>query len=282
MPQVTASLCDRVQPLHSRVDSFVRARQCHANEAVACLAIEHAWSHHDAQPGEPCHGIPRGFSGRRPQVESRVGVVDGQSKLLQRRNQPLAAAPVEVLLRQDMVGTALGLPTHRVEDAGAGDLVSRSTDDVAELSAAVTETVPTLSTSLFTVIATVTALFALDWQFLIIPVIVAHGSESPTGDWTPPAPQPTLRPSIRTPSGVGSGGVPRDPGPTAKSDLGLSPRRLRVVARGAGNAADRRPPTGDCSNSAACVRRPARHQGRPLVTNPDGGLARSSPNSRAF
>ncbi len=71
-------------------------------------------------------------------------------------------------LRQDMVGTALGLPTHRVEDAGTGDLVSRSTDDVAELSAAVTETVPTLSTSLFTVIATVIALFALDWQFLII------------------------------------------------------------------------------------------------------------------
>jgi ATP-binding cassette subfamily C protein len=76
-------------------------------------------------------------------------------------------------LRQDMVGTALGLPTHRVEDAGTGDLVSRSTDDVAELSAAVTETVPTLSTALFTVIATVIALFALDWQFLVIPVIVA-------------------------------------------------------------------------------------------------------------
>lgn len=76
-------------------------------------------------------------------------------------------------LRQDMIGTALGLPTHRVEDAGAGDLVSRSTDDVAELSAAVTETIPTLTTSLFTVVATVIALFALDWQFLVIPVIVA-------------------------------------------------------------------------------------------------------------
>src|SRR5690606_4489073 len=44
-------------------------------------------------------------------------------------------------LRQDMVGTALGLPTHRVEDAGSGDLVSRSTDDVAELSSAVTDTI---------------------------------------------------------------------------------------------------------------------------------------------
>lgn len=76
-------------------------------------------------------------------------------------------------LRQDMVGTALGLPTHRVEDAGSGDLVSRSTDDVAELSAAVTETVPTLSTSVLTVVATVIALFALDWQFVVIPLVVA-------------------------------------------------------------------------------------------------------------
>lgn len=76
-------------------------------------------------------------------------------------------------LRQDMVGTALGLPTHRVEDAGSGDLVSRSTDDVAALSAALSETLPTLTSSLFTIIATVVALFALDWQFLIIPVLVA-------------------------------------------------------------------------------------------------------------
>ena len=76
-------------------------------------------------------------------------------------------------LRQDMVGTALGLPTHQVEDAGTGDLVSRSTDDVAELSAAVTETLPTLSTSLFSIVATVIALSTLDWHFLVIPVVVA-------------------------------------------------------------------------------------------------------------
>lgn len=76
-------------------------------------------------------------------------------------------------LRQDMVGTALGLPTHRVEDAGSGDLVSRSTDDVSELSAAVTETVPILTSSVFILAATVIALFALDWQFLLIPLIVA-------------------------------------------------------------------------------------------------------------
>lgn len=76
-------------------------------------------------------------------------------------------------LREDMVGTALGLPTHQVEDAGSGDLVSRSTDDVSELSAAVTETVPILSSSLFTIAATIIALFSLDWQFVLIPVVVA-------------------------------------------------------------------------------------------------------------
>nr|NLD41264.1 ABC transporter ATP-binding protein [Actinomycetales bacterium] len=76
-------------------------------------------------------------------------------------------------LREDMVGTALGLPTHRVEDAGAGDLVSRSTDDVAELSTAVTQTLRTLSTSLFSIIATVLALLTVDWQFLAVPLLVA-------------------------------------------------------------------------------------------------------------
>src|SRR5699024_2586562 len=60
-------------------------------------------------------------------------------------------------LREDMVGTALGLPIHRVEDAGTGDLVSRSTDDVAELSAAGTETVPILADSGFAFISTAIA-----------------------------------------------------------------------------------------------------------------------------
>ncbi|MGP6173298.1 ABC transporter ATP-binding protein [Corynebacterium sp. A21] len=75
-------------------------------------------------------------------------------------------------LREEMVGTALGLPVHQVEDAGTGDLVSRSTDDVAELSSAVTETVPALSSSVFSIVATVIALMTLNWQFLLIPVLV--------------------------------------------------------------------------------------------------------------
>ena len=67
-------------------------------------------------------------------------------------------------LREDMVSTALRLPTHRVEEAGTGDLVSRSTDDVAELSAAVTETVPVLAKSAFAIATTGVALVSLNWQ----------------------------------------------------------------------------------------------------------------------
>ncbi|MDO5511561.1 ABC transporter ATP-binding protein [Corynebacterium sp.] len=76
-------------------------------------------------------------------------------------------------LREEMVGTALGLPVHRVEDAGTGDLVSRSTDDVAVLSSAVTETVPILSSSVFTILATSVALVTLNWRFLLVLVLVA-------------------------------------------------------------------------------------------------------------
>ena len=63
-------------------------------------------------------------------------------------------------LRETMVGTALGLPLHQVEDAGTAGLVSRSTDDVAEVSAAITETLPLLSKSVFLIVATATALVA--------------------------------------------------------------------------------------------------------------------------
>lgn len=76
-------------------------------------------------------------------------------------------------LREDMVSTALRLPTHRVEEAGTGDLVSRSTDDVAELSAAVTETVPVLAKSAFAIATTGVALVSLNWQYLLVVDAVA-------------------------------------------------------------------------------------------------------------
>ena len=63
----------------------------------------------------------------------------------------------------------------QAERVRGDDEVARGgrTDDVAELSSAVTETVPTLSTSVLTVVATVIALFALDWQFVVIPLVPA-------------------------------------------------------------------------------------------------------------
>ena len=75
-------------------------------------------------------------------------------------------------LREDMVSTALRLPTHRVEEAGTGDLVSRSTDDVAELSAAVTETAPVLAKSAFAIATTGVALLSLNWQYILVIVAV--------------------------------------------------------------------------------------------------------------
>ncbi len=75
-------------------------------------------------------------------------------------------------LREDMVSTALRLPTHRVEEAGTGDLVSRSTDDVAELSAAVTETAPVLAKSAFAITTTAVALLSLNWQYILVVVAV--------------------------------------------------------------------------------------------------------------
>ncbi|QNH95500.1 ABC transporter ATP-binding protein [Corynebacterium anserum] len=76
-------------------------------------------------------------------------------------------------VRETMVATALGLPLHRVEEAGTGDLVSRSTDDVAEVSSAVTDTLPILATSVFTIAATAVALVTVDPRMLVIMLVSA-------------------------------------------------------------------------------------------------------------
>ncbi|MGK2887942.1 MAG: ABC transporter ATP-binding protein [Rhodococcus sp. (in: high G+C Gram-positive bacteria)] len=78
-------------------------------------------------------------------------------------------------LRERMFRASLALPLERVEVSGTGDLVSRATDDVEEVSTAISTAVPALSTSLFTVVLTAVGLTALDWRFLgalvlIVPV----------------------------------------------------------------------------------------------------------------
>ncbi|MDN5720438.1 ABC transporter ATP-binding protein [Corynebacterium sp.] len=76
-------------------------------------------------------------------------------------------------LREQMVGTALGLPMHEVEDAGTGDVVSRSTDDVAQVSAAIMEALPILSGAVFVIGATAISLLTVDWRFLLIILVVS-------------------------------------------------------------------------------------------------------------
>lgn len=76
-------------------------------------------------------------------------------------------------LREEMVGTALGLPMHSVEDAGTGDVVSRSTDDVAQVSAAIMEALPILSGAVFVIGATAVSLVTVDWRFLLIILVVS-------------------------------------------------------------------------------------------------------------
>ena len=74
-------------------------------------------------------------------------------------------------LREDMVDTALHLPTHRVEEAGSGDLLSRSTDDVAELSSSISQTLPDVTSAIFVLGATAIALIGLDPYYAVIPLL---------------------------------------------------------------------------------------------------------------
>ena len=97
------------------------------------------------------------------------GVTDGAGYfLLARLSERLIAN-----LREEMVGTALGLPMHRVEDAGTGDVVSRSTDDVAQTSSAVMEVLPVLSGAVFVIAATGIGLLTVDWRFLAVILLVS-------------------------------------------------------------------------------------------------------------
>ncbi|WP_240498022.1 ABC transporter ATP-binding protein [Williamsia sp. 1135] len=69
-------------------------------------------------------------------------------------------------IRERMITAGLTMPLGRVEAAGTGDLVSRATDDVSQVSIAIGRAVPALSTSVFAAILTVAGLGVLDWRFL--------------------------------------------------------------------------------------------------------------------
>ena len=71
-------------------------------------------------------------------------------------------------LRERMIEAALALPQSRVEQAGAGDLVSRASDDVAQVADAIPGVVPALSGSVFTIVLTLLGMAALDPWYAVV------------------------------------------------------------------------------------------------------------------
>ncbi|GEL23341.1 multidrug ABC transporter permease [Pseudonocardia sulfidoxydans NBRC 16205] len=70
-------------------------------------------------------------------------------------------------LRERFVERALGLPLQRIESAGAGDLTSRASEDVALVGEAVREAVPDFARAALTIALTLVGLAVLDWRFTV-------------------------------------------------------------------------------------------------------------------
>ncbi|MGP9602295.1 ABC transporter ATP-binding protein [Brachybacterium sp. AOP42-E1-35] len=76
-------------------------------------------------------------------------------------------------LRERLVERAMSLPQSVVEDAGTGDLVSRSSDDVAQVADAAPQIIPAFTTVVFTILATFAGMAALDlWYGLALIVVL--------------------------------------------------------------------------------------------------------------
>lgn len=76
-------------------------------------------------------------------------------------------------LREDFVESALNLPRAQVEAAGVGDVVTRASDDIAQISESLPTILPRLSVSLFTLALVATTLIAIDPRYLIAFLIAA-------------------------------------------------------------------------------------------------------------
>lgn len=76
-------------------------------------------------------------------------------------------------LREKLVARAMSLPQGVVEEAGSGDLVSRSSDDVAQVADAAPQIIPVFTTVAFTIIVAFGAMAALDpWYALALVVLL--------------------------------------------------------------------------------------------------------------
>lgn len=74
------------------------------------------------------------------------------------------AAPAVATLREDVLDRAVHLDSGRLEEAGAGDVMSRVGDDVRTVTTALDDTVPTVLAAFVTTGATAFGLLALDWR----------------------------------------------------------------------------------------------------------------------
>lgn len=72
--------------------------------------------------------------------------------------------PALAQVREDVIETALHLPTSRVEKAGQGDLLSRVGDDIALVSKAVTQVIPALVYSVVNILFGAAGIFLVDWR----------------------------------------------------------------------------------------------------------------------
>lgn len=68
-------------------------------------------------------------------------------------------------LRERLVARALRLSQHRVERAGTGDLISRSSDDVAQIGDAAPQIIPALTTAVFATVMTCVGVSSVDWRY---------------------------------------------------------------------------------------------------------------------
>ncbi|MBB2947205.1 ATP-binding cassette subfamily C protein [Actinoplanes lutulentus] len=80
-------------------------------------------------------------------------------------------------LREQLVARALTLPQHRVERAGTGDLISRSSDDVTAVADAAPAVIPVVTVTAFTIVVSLGGLAALEWPYaaafaVVLPVYV--------------------------------------------------------------------------------------------------------------
>ncbi|MBN9792693.1 ABC transporter ATP-binding protein [Pseudonocardia sp. TMWB2A] len=75
-------------------------------------------------------------------------------------------------LREQLVERAMVLPQHRVEEAGAGDLVARTSDDVTAIADAAPAVTGVLTTTAFTVVVSLVGLAALQWPYAVVFAVV--------------------------------------------------------------------------------------------------------------